>query len=104
LNGAITSPSRSERRTHAREDVLIQIGRIQGCTRVIGQSQGYLGLPLRDVVVDDSVNGPKTPAMETAWLPTPGEIAAINAGAPIILRVFGTGHPPVMVYVGQAPE
>lgn len=82
----------------------MQIGRIAGCTRVIGQSQGYLGLPLRDIIIDDTVNGPGTPAMETAWLPTPAEIAAINAGAPIILRVLGASHPPVMLYTGEVPE
>jgi hypothetical protein len=41
--------------------------------------------------------------METAWLPTPKEIEAINAGAPIILRVIGVAHPPVMVEVGEVP-
>lgn len=82
----------------------MQIGRIQGCTRVLGQSQGYLGLPVRDVLISDSVNGPQTPAMETAWLPTPAEIEAIATGAPIILRLLGTGHPPVMMEVGEVPE
>ncbi|MCA0278482.1 MAG: hypothetical protein LCH86_20995 [Proteobacteria bacterium] len=82
----------------------MQIGRISGCTRVIGQSQGYLGLPLRDVVISCTVNGPETPAMETAWFPTPDEIAAITAGAPVILRVLGTAHPPVMLYTGEKPE
>lgn len=82
----------------------MQIGMIKGATRTIGKSQGYLGLPLRDIVLDDTVNGPGTPAMETAWLPTPKEIEAINAGAPVILRVLGSGHPPVMVMTGEAPE
>lgn len=82
----------------------MQIGRISGCTRVLGQSQGYLGLPLRDVVTTCTVNGPETPAMETAWLPTPDDIEAIVAGAPIILRVLGTSHPPVMLYTGEKPE
>jgi hypothetical protein len=81
----------------------MQIGRIQGCTRVLGKSQGYLGLPLRDVIINDSVTGPKTPAMETAWFPTPKELEAINAGAPIILRVIGTAHPPVMIETGEVP-
>lgn len=79
------------------------IGRIEGCTRVLGKSQGYLGLPLRDVTVHDTVNGPGTPAMETAWLPTPDELARLIAGAPVILRVLGTAHPPVMVEVGEVP-
>lgn len=81
----------------------MQIGMIEGHTRIIGKSQGYLGLPLRDVIVADTVNGPRTPAMETAWIPTPSEIAAIVAGAPIILRILGRGHPPVAIYVGEEP-
>jgi hypothetical protein len=80
------------------------IGHIQGCTRILGKSQGYLGLPLRDVIIHDTVNGPGTPAMETAWLPTPDELARLAAGAPVVLRVLGTGHPPVMVDVGEVPE
>lgn len=82
----------------------MQIGRISGATRVLGQRQGYLGLPLRDVVINCSVGGEQTPAMETAWLPTPAELAAIAAGAPIILRIVGTAHPPVMVEAGEVPE
>lgn len=82
----------------------MQIGHIQGCTRTLGKSQGYLGLPLRDIVINDTVTGPNTPAMETAWFPTPDEIAAINSGAPVILRVVGTGHPPVMLLTGEVPE
>lgn len=81
----------------------MEIGRIQGCTRTIGKAQGYHGLPLRDIVINDSVNGPQTPAMETAWLPSPEELAALVAGAPIILRVLGTGHPPVLIYAGDVP-
>lgn len=79
------------------------IKRIAGCTRVIGQSQGYLGLPLRDIEINCTVNGPSTPAMETAWEPTPDELARLNAGAPVILRVVGRAHPPVMIEVGEVP-
>ncbi len=82
----------------------MQIGHIVGCTRELGKSQGYLGLPLRDILIDCTVNGPDTPAMETAWLPTPDEIAAIVAGAPVILRVVGIWHPPVMIYTGEVPR
>lgn len=82
----------------------MQVGRISGFTRVIGQSQGYIGLPLRDVVINCSVDGPETPAMETAWFPTPDELVALAAGAPVILRVIGNGHPPVMLYTGEKPE
>lgn len=81
----------------------MQIGMIEGHTRILGKSQGYLGLPLRDVLVNSTVTGEWTPAMETAWFPTPKEIEAIMAGAPIILCVIGTGHPPVMMSVGDIP-
>jgi hypothetical protein len=80
------------------------IGAISGTTRIVGKSQNYLGLPLRDVKINCSVNGPDTPAMETAWEPTPEELEALNAGAPVILRILGTQHPPVIVYVGEVPE
>lgn len=30
----------------------MQIGRITGATRVLGKSQGYMGLPLRDEMVN----------------------------------------------------
>jgi hypothetical protein len=79
------------------------IKRIEGATRVLGQAQGYLGLPLRDELVHDPVNGPCTPSMVTAWEPTPDELVRINAGAPILLRLLGRAHPPVMITVGELP-
>ncbi|MDW7555393.1 hypothetical protein D9623_33680 (plasmid) [Azospirillum brasilense] len=82
----------------------MQIGRIEGATRVLGKSQGYLGLPLRDEVIDCPVNGAKTPCMVTAWTPTPDEIERMVSGAPVYLRVLGVSHPPVMLTVGDAPE
>jgi hypothetical protein len=76
---------------------------IEGATRILGKSQGYLGLPLRDELIDCAVDGPGTPSMVTAWEPTPDELALLNVGAPVLLRVLGTGHPPVMLTVGEAP-
>lgn len=35
----------------------------------------------------------------TAWYPTPDELKALNAGEPVMLFVYGTGHPPVMLGV-----
>lgn len=74
------------------------INAIEGATRRIGKSQGYLGLPLRDEVVDG------VPRMVSSWQPTPAEAAAIAAGAPIYLTVLGTAHPPVLLQVGATPE
>lgn len=82
----------------------MEIGRIRNANRVIGKSQGYYGLPVRDVLLNDAVTGPQTPAMQTAWMPTPDELAALNAGAPIILTIIGTAHPPVMLATGEVPE
>lgn len=78
------------------------IAMIEGVTRIIGKSQGYRGLPLRDEVITDPVNG-QTPAMVSAWQPTPDELARLNAGASIHLWVLGTQHPPVLVEVGEPP-
>ena len=72
---------------------------IEGATRVLGQSQGYLGLPVRDIILPDG-----TPCMQTAWELTPEELIQVQAGAPIILHVLGTGHPPVIMSVGKLPE
>lgn len=80
------------------------IGCIPGTTRVLGRQQGYFGLPLRDIVINCTVGGPDTPAMETAWLPLPDELERLNAGAPVILRLLGTAHPPVMIEVGQVAD
>lgn len=81
----------------------MQIGRITGATRVLGKSQGYMGLPLRDEPINCKVNGESTPSMVTAWLPTPKELESLNAGAPVHVRILGTSHPPIMVDVGEVP-
>lgn len=77
----------------------MQIAMIDGCTRVCGKSQGFLGLPIRDYKLD---NG--QPVMLSAWTPTPDEIAAIVAGANIIVSIWGTSPPPMMLTVGSVPE
>ena len=82
----------------------MEIGRIEGATRVIGRSQGYLGLPLRDEIIECAVTGPGTPCMVTAWIPSPDELAALNAGAAIHVRIIGAAHPPIMVGVGPVPD
>jgi hypothetical protein len=76
---------------------------IDGATRIVGKSQGYLGLPIRDEIIDSKVNGPDTPCMVTAWEPTPDELARIIAGAKINIRILGYVPPPMMVTVGAAP-
>lgn len=69
---------------------------IEGTTRRIGKSQGYNGLCIRDFEYGDG-----TPAMMTAWQPTPAEVARIVAGEPIYLTLLGSAHPPVLLQVGM---
>lgn len=80
------------------------IARIEGATRTIGEKQGYLGLPIRDELVHCSVLGPNTPAMRTAWHPTPSELLALQSGACVHVMLLGVSHPPIMVTVGDPPN
>lgn len=82
----------------------MQIGMIEGVTRIIGKCQGYLGLPVRDEAINCSVNGDGTPSMTTAWFPTPKELDALMRGAAIHVRLLGSAHPPIMVEVGEPPK
>lgn len=76
----------------------MMINAIEGCTRRIGKSQGYWGLPLRDEPFDG------VPSMLSSWQPTPAELTAIIAGAPIYVRLMGSDHPPILLTVGPVPE
>lgn len=86
--------------------------RINGATRTLGKSQGYIGLPLRDEVLLgigtlrddlflDGTRNKLVPSMTTAWELTPDEIRRHIDGAPLMLRLLGNMHPPVMLYVGD---
>lgn len=80
------------------------IKRIEGFTRLLGKSQGYLGLPVRDEVIVDAATDDETPSMTTAWEPTPEELDALNAGASVQVRLLGDVHPPIMVFTGPVPD
>lgn len=80
------------------------VARIEGCTRVLGKTQGFIGLPIRDQEVQDTGTQEVYPAMMSAWEPTPAELAALNAGAKIVLTIIGQAHPPVALTVGPIPE
>lgn len=81
----------------------MQIARIRGATRIIGRAQGYAGLPLRDEDTTLS-SGNTVPSMVSAWFPTPEELAKLNAGAPVTVKLLGSAHPPIMVGVGEPPD
>jgi hypothetical protein len=82
----------------------MDIGSIEGATRICGKSQGFLGLPVRDGVRVCSVVGGQVPVMTTAWFPNADELAALNAGAAIHVQIDGTVPSPMMLAVGPVPE
>jgi hypothetical protein len=78
--------------------------KIKGATHYPGapkdwdlQRDGPCGaLPVRMVEPSDG----RSSYCESAWVPTAEEIAALNAGKPVILRVVGW-QVPVAMYVGD---
>jgi hypothetical protein len=85
----------------------MEIGRVEGFTRVLGRGQGYVPLPIKDIRVNYvGLDGREVsvPAMLTAWFPTPEEMQLLLQGAPIMLTILGNGHPPVTMEVGRVPE
>lgn len=70
----------------------MQIGVIEGANcRMKGN-----GEDVADLMVIRTEDG-----FISAWLPTPDELRALNAGAPVYLFIYGNGHPPVYVGVKQ---
>lgn len=82
-------------------------GRIPNATRYLGappdwseDQHGICGsLAIKDQPGEGGVNH-----MISAWEPTPEELQRIAAGAPVLLWIVGSVHPPVMMTVGRAPE
>lgn len=96
----------------------MEIGRIENATRVLGESQGYRPLPLRDDFFDQG-DGTKMHTMVTLWEPSPEEREALANGAPLYISIIGgifpsstadflcvlaSKWPPIMAGVGKAPE
>lgn len=71
-------------------------GRIEGATRVV------LAIPkiaIKDVTLSNGDN-----AMGSVWFPTPEELKALVAGAPVSLWIAAANMPAVVVAVGRPPE
>lgn len=71
------------------------VQRIANASRVLGQSQGYIGLPLRDDTLETAAG--RVECMISSWQPTPAELKALNEGGSVYLTVLGSAHPPVML-------
>jgi hypothetical protein len=78
------------------------IASIENATRVCGEGQGYQPLPVRDETVQTKHGA--VAVMVTAWTPTPAELAALNGGASVHVRILGITPPPMLVGVGPVPE
>ena len=63
----------------------------------LGLDQSYLPLHIRRLDLDG------TPCMESLWRPTADELALLNAGAVVSLKMLGTAHPPVKLEVPAPP-
>lgn len=55
-------------------------------------------LDIHDAEIDGS------PVMISAWRLDEGELEKLAAGAPVYLRIWGTGHPVVSIYTGDPTE
>ena len=76
----------------------MEIERIEGHTRLLATEQRqYKPLYIRDQT-EGGVN-----YMTSQWRPSAEDLAALMLGAPILLSVGGTLHPPVLVHLGPIP-
>ena len=81
----------------------MNIMEIPGANINLAETQDeYLTLPARvgkiTVACDDGEVA-EVPAFQSAWVPTPEELEALNNGEHIVLCVLGASHPPVMLNV-----
>lgn len=75
--------------------------RIEGYTRELAKDQPeYLPLCIRDAPYDlQTDKGPVTVnSMTAAFEPTPQQLAILNAGGKIHVRILGTGWPPISLW------
>lgn len=75
------------------------IGRIEGWTHAFGKPEGMTDEQCATLHVRAQRQEDESVTLTSAWFPTPAELAALNAGEPVYLSVFGGGHPPVFVGV-----
>lgn len=81
----------------------MQISMIEDHTRICGKAQGFMGLPIRDQMLDVEGFG-QVNQMSSAWRPTPAELEALNKGAAVHVRIWGRIAPPMLVEVGPTPD
>lgn len=73
-------------------------------TVIAGKSQGWLGLAVNYGQTTDANMGGPYPTMVTAWEPSAQELAALNAGANVVVQLLGTPPiNPMNVHVSDPP-
>src|SRR5690242_18991268 len=80
--------------------------RIQGATHEFGRPADWDEAKhgkCSTLAVKALKDGAGTPLLVSAWQPTPLDLELLKAGAPVLLYVWGGGHPPVALHVGEAP-
>ncbi len=79
----------------------MQIKKIKGFDMILGESQGYSGLPVRITKTFDPVSQRTVIQLETEWKPSTEELALLNQGKSIIVSLYSPVHPPIMLTVGD---
>lgn len=89
----------------------MRVGSIKGFRVIAGESQGFIGLPIRygqeelEMPEEGALGGMglkrrfMAPALQSIWLPEPQELHLLMNGAPILLTVLANQHPPVRLEV-----
>lgn len=74
--------------------------------RRVGATGDMLSEPAVRIVRQDYADGspPVYPCYMSEWVPTPEELARINAGAPVRMLIVGGGLPPVSLWVREIGE
>ena len=72
---------------------------IKPCTRRMGSPTGMED-ECGTLEISDSHDPIWGNVMQSAWMPSDEERAAIAAGAPIMLQIVGQSHPVVAVFTG----
>jgi hypothetical protein len=68
----------------------------------IGESQGYRGLYVHFGLTFDHASEKQTTQLTTAYMPSPDELARLNAGKPIEISIINVRqHPPIRVSVPE---
>lgn len=79
---------------------------LDGAVRSVGARQGYLGISVLygSCVLCLDGRDITAPTVVTAWEPTPDELAALSAGASVMLELLAQAQPPMRIWVGTPPE